>query len=211
MFADPSRGLFRPVLVFTAVLILLAGPAVRVLAPGLSRETAETATVLLRITSLAIPALAGSALFTALLYSGRRFAVPAFHQSVVNIITIAVAAFTAGRSGPYAGVVVPVARTAAGASPLRAGRAGRGGHARFRIDVRSGCHLGFDHCLDAERDRAFPLPARLPRRAGRLRLRHRSLDCVRVVRARQSLGLFPPPRSATSCGVSFPLWWPGAC
>ncbi len=101
-FAGLAPLLFRAVLCFTAALILLAGPLVRILAPGLSRESAETATMLLRLTSLAIPALAGSALLTALLYSERRFIVPAFHQSVVNITTIAVAALTASMWGPYA-------------------------------------------------------------------------------------------------------------
>jgi putative peptidoglycan lipid II flippase len=101
-FGELAGLLFRPVLVFTTALILLAGPVVKILAPGLSRETAETAALLLRMTSLAIPALAGSALFTALLYSERRFTVPALHQSVVNITTIAVAALFAVRYGPFA-------------------------------------------------------------------------------------------------------------
>jgi putative peptidoglycan lipid II flippase len=101
-FGELAHLLFRPVLVFTTALILLAGPLVKILAPGLARETAETATLLLRITSLAIPALAGCALFTALLYSERRFVVPAFHQSVVNVATIAVAALFAAGHGPFA-------------------------------------------------------------------------------------------------------------
>ena len=101
-FVELARLLFRPILVFSAALILLAGPAVKILAPGLTSEAAETATLLLRITSLAIPALAGSALFTALLYSERRFTVPALHQSVVNIATIAAAILLASRFGPFA-------------------------------------------------------------------------------------------------------------
>ncbi len=101
-FGELAHLLLRPVLVFTAALILLAGPLVKILAPGLSRESAETATLLLRITSLGIPALAGSALFTALLYSERRFTMPAFHQSVVNVTTIAVAAIFATHYGPFA-------------------------------------------------------------------------------------------------------------
>jgi putative peptidoglycan lipid II flippase len=101
-FGELARLLFRPVLVFATALILLAGPLVKILAPGLARESAETATLLLRITALAIPALAGSALFTALLCSERRFVVPAFHQSVVNLTTIAVAALFAVRYGPFA-------------------------------------------------------------------------------------------------------------
>jgi putative peptidoglycan lipid II flippase len=62
-----------------------------VLAPGLPPETAKLAAHLLRITALAIPAVSWSTLFTALLYSERKFAFPAFHQSVVNLSTIAAA------------------------------------------------------------------------------------------------------------------------
>lgn len=101
-FVGLARLLLRPVLIFTAAAILLAGPAVKLLAPGLSRESAEAAAALLRVTLLAIPALAGSALFTALLYSERRFTVPALHQSVVNLATIAAAAVWAQGLGPFA-------------------------------------------------------------------------------------------------------------
>ncbi|MBI4873903.1 MAG: hypothetical protein HY822_04630 [Acidobacteria bacterium] len=99
-FNELVEVLLRPVLIFTAALIVLAAPLVKILAPGLTDETAEMATGLLRLTSLAIPALAASALFTALLYSERRFLAPALHQCVVNLTTIAVAAAIAPQHGP---------------------------------------------------------------------------------------------------------------
>ena len=87
-FRGLALALARYAVLFSGVGLLLAWPAVRILGPGLSSSTAGSAVLLFRITILAIPALAGSALFTALLYGERRFTVAAFHQSVVNVFTI---------------------------------------------------------------------------------------------------------------------------
>ena len=89
------RDLVRPVaglaLVATALFLLLADGIVGLLAPGLEPGTAALAARLLRTTALAIPAVSWSTLFTALLYSERKFTFPAFHQAVVNLCTIATA------------------------------------------------------------------------------------------------------------------------
>ncbi len=87
-FTDLARGVARITVLATIALILVADPLAHLLAPGLADSTREAAAGLLRITLLAVPALAGSALFTALLYSERRFTLPALHQSVVNLATI---------------------------------------------------------------------------------------------------------------------------
>ncbi len=99
-FEDLLRPVVRVALASTAVFLLFARQIVAALAPGLPAETAVVAARLLRITALAIPAVASSTLFTALLYSERRFAFPAFHQSAVNlcIIVTAAAAETYGHS-----------------------------------------------------------------------------------------------------------------
>jgi len=87
-FRELSRPVVRVALVSTAVFLVAARPIVRLLAPGLDAGTTEMAAGLLRLTALAVPAVAWSTLFTALLYSERRFAFPAFHQGVVNLSTI---------------------------------------------------------------------------------------------------------------------------
>lgn len=102
---SPSfTGLVRPVMrvavLATAAFLLFPGAIVRVLAPGLPAVTAAVAEDLLRVTALAIPAISLSTLFTALLYSERRFAFAAFHQGMVNLSTIAAALLLHSRLGP---------------------------------------------------------------------------------------------------------------
>lgn len=87
-FQDLRRQVLRVALASTAVFLLFAPGIVAMLAPGLPAETAALATRLLRITALAIPAVAWSCLLTTLLYSERRFAFPAFHQGTINLCTI---------------------------------------------------------------------------------------------------------------------------
>jgi len=90
-FQDLLRRVMGVALSSTAVFLLFGPWIVTVLAPGLPAETAALATRLLRITALAIPAVAWSTLLTTLLYSERRFAFPAFHQGVINLCTIVTA------------------------------------------------------------------------------------------------------------------------
>ncbi len=90
-FQDLQRQVIRIALASTAVFLLFAPWIVAALAPGLPAETAALATRLLRITALAIPAVAWSCLLTTLLYSERRFAFPAFHQGTINLCTIVTA------------------------------------------------------------------------------------------------------------------------
>jgi putative peptidoglycan lipid II flippase len=100
-FRELARPVVRLALLTTAVFLLFPEVIVRMLAPGLPPATAEMATRLLRITAFAIPAVSSSLLFTALLYSERRFAFPAFHQGMVNISTIIVALLLYGRLGAF--------------------------------------------------------------------------------------------------------------
>ena len=97
--------LARPVLAVsisaTTLLLLFAETAVRIFGPGLAPATAATAAALLRCAGLAIPAVSASTLFTALLYSERRFAFAAFHQGTVSIATIAAAVTLHKWLGPF--------------------------------------------------------------------------------------------------------------
>jgi putative peptidoglycan lipid II flippase len=90
-FEDLLRAVLPVALLSTGVFVVLAPQIVRLLAPGLPDETAASAAGLLRITALAIPAVAWSTVFTALMYSERRFAFPAFHQGTVNLCIIVTA------------------------------------------------------------------------------------------------------------------------
>jgi putative peptidoglycan lipid II flippase len=107
-FGDLRRTVVLAALLSTVVFQVFAPQIVRLLAPGLPPETARLAAQLLRVTSLAVPAVAWSTLFTALLYSERRFAFPAFHQSMVNlcVIVFAVALSSHGAWGFAAGYAV---------------------------------------------------------------------------------------------------------
>lgn len=90
-FRDLARPVVRLASLAAVLFVLFAGGLVRILAPGLPPATTATATSLLRITALAIPAVSFSTLFTTLLYSERKFAFAAFHQGMVNVSTIAAA------------------------------------------------------------------------------------------------------------------------
>lgn len=90
-FRDLARPVVRAALLAAAFSVVFARTIVEALAPGLPAETASYAAGLLRLTALAIPAVSFSVLFTALLYSERRFAFGAFQHGMVNISTIAAA------------------------------------------------------------------------------------------------------------------------
>jgi putative peptidoglycan lipid II flippase len=98
-FARLARPVATSAVGATMVCLLAAEAVAGVFAPGLVPETAAHATSLLRIVSLAIPAVSCSTLFTALLYSERKFAFAAFHQGAVNAVTIASAIALHSRFG----------------------------------------------------------------------------------------------------------------
>ncbi len=68
--------------------ILLAPEIISVLGPGLAREQHDEAVLLLRMIAPAILFGGGSAIFSALLYTERRFLVPALYQACLNGATI---------------------------------------------------------------------------------------------------------------------------
>ncbi len=72
----------------TAAMLILAPQLTRVLAPGLPPEFVPEAIAILRIGSLSIMAVGITAIYSALLYTGRRFAPSAFHQATLNALTI---------------------------------------------------------------------------------------------------------------------------
>jgi putative peptidoglycan lipid II flippase len=98
-FADVARPVIGSSALAVVLLWLFTGPAVRVMAPGLAPEAAAAAERMLRIAALAVPALSISTLFTALLYSRRRFAFAAFHHGMVNMVTILTAIVLHARVG----------------------------------------------------------------------------------------------------------------
>ncbi len=100
-YEDLARPVVRLAFVAAVTFVVLGKGIVRVLAPGLPAETAALAAHLLWITALAVPAIAWSTLFTALLYSERRFAFPAFHHGMVNLCIIVAALLLDRRIGPY--------------------------------------------------------------------------------------------------------------
>jgi putative peptidoglycan lipid II flippase len=94
---EPERALIfaRAARVFAWILAalslgaaLLASPIVSVLGPGLAPDQHREAVVLLRLASPAPLLAGGSALFAALLYTERRFFVPALYQACLNGCTI---------------------------------------------------------------------------------------------------------------------------
>ncbi len=97
---EPDRALVfaRAARVFAWVLAaislataLLASNIVSILGPGLAPAQHNEAVTLLRLTSPATLLAGGSALFGALLYTERRFFVPALYQACLNGCTIAAA------------------------------------------------------------------------------------------------------------------------
>lgn len=76
-------------LVLAGVLIAAAPWIMRALAPGLDPQFFESAVLLLRIFALSTLAAGTAALYSALLYTDRRFAPAAFYQAAINVCTIA--------------------------------------------------------------------------------------------------------------------------
>jgi putative peptidoglycan lipid II flippase len=75
----------------TAVAVLFAPWFIAALGPGLPAESARQAADLLRIVSLSTMAAGTAAIYSAWLYTKRRFGPTAFYQAFLNVFTIAAA------------------------------------------------------------------------------------------------------------------------
>lgn len=100
-FGDILKPVARLAFVSTVVFLLLADPWILLFAPGLDSETAALGARLLRVLSLSPAAIGICFVYTALLYSHRRFAVASFHHATVNVATVAGALLLHDRFGVY--------------------------------------------------------------------------------------------------------------
>ncbi|MDQ6704940.1 MAG: hypothetical protein M3Z85_03120 [Acidobacteriota bacterium] len=91
LFHQASR-LFTWIFALFAIGILLFAPwLVRILGPGLKPEYVPAAVNILRITSISTLAAGAFAIYSALLYTERRFGPPACYQASLNVFTIVAA------------------------------------------------------------------------------------------------------------------------
>ena len=88
LFRKISRLFVRFFLCVTAAVLLLAPLLIRFLAPGLPTDYVPQATLILRIGALSTVAVGIGAIYSALLYTDRRFAPSAFNQATLNVFTI---------------------------------------------------------------------------------------------------------------------------
>lgn len=97
------RRAFIWVFVAIAVCVVSAAPCLmRLLAPGLNAQAFRAAVNILRILSISTAAAGVAALYSALLYTHRRFGPTAFYQASLNLFTV-VAALTLWKlAGVYA-------------------------------------------------------------------------------------------------------------
>ncbi len=100
-FREVARPVIQIGLGSTLCLVVFAGPILRVFAPGLDFETAELGANLLRVTGFTAALAGWTFAYSALLYSRRRFALPALHAAVVNVVTIVAALTFYSRLGVY--------------------------------------------------------------------------------------------------------------
>ncbi len=100
-FGDILKPISRLAFGSTVGFLLFANPIVRVFAPGLSANTTSIGAGLLRVLGLSPAAVGCSFVYSALLFSHRRFAVPAIHHATVNLATIAGALLLHRRFGAY--------------------------------------------------------------------------------------------------------------
>ena len=99
--ADVLKPVARLSIVSTAGFFLLAEPLLLVFAPGLDSETAVLGARLLRVLSFSPVAIGLGFVYTALLFSHRRFAVASFHHATVNLSTVVGALLLHGSLGVY--------------------------------------------------------------------------------------------------------------
>lgn len=97
------RRAFLWVFVLIAAAVVSGAPwLMRVLAPGLDAEAFHAAVNILRILSISTMAAGVAALYSALLYTDRRFAPTAFYQASLNLFTILAAVSLWKVAGVYA-------------------------------------------------------------------------------------------------------------
>ena len=97
------RGAFAWVFLAIAVAVVSAAPwLMRILAPGLNPEAFAAAVNILRILSISTTAAGIAALYSAWLYTDRRFAPTAFYQASLNVFTILAAVSLWKLIGVYA-------------------------------------------------------------------------------------------------------------
>ena len=90
VFARASRLFARIFLAAGAAIAIFAPMLISILGPGLAPSEHDQAVVLLRVLSPATLFAGSSAIFSALLYTERRFLVPALYQTCLNGATIIV-------------------------------------------------------------------------------------------------------------------------
>ncbi len=90
-FKDILWPMSRLALASTICFAVFANAIVHAFAPGLDAETASLGAQLLRLMSLAPLAIGCGFVYSALLLSHRRFAIPSFHHATVNLATVAAA------------------------------------------------------------------------------------------------------------------------
>ena len=90
-FKDILWPMSRLALASTICFAVFADVIVHAFAPGLDAETASVGAQLLRLMSLAPLAIGCGFVYSALLLSHRRFAIPSFHHATVNLATVAAA------------------------------------------------------------------------------------------------------------------------
>ena len=107
---DPSLrysfgSIFRPAarlsVLATIFVLVCADVLIRLFAPGLDPETHATAVNLLRVMAPAQAAIGVSFVYSALLFSHRRFAMGSFHHVFINVATLLGGLAGYGRWGPY--------------------------------------------------------------------------------------------------------------
>jgi putative peptidoglycan lipid II flippase len=81
---------FAPLIALLALFIIVLAPwLIRALAPGLDPNYRSTAAGILRIAAISTPAAGAAALYSAFLFTHRRFAWTAFSQACLNVFTVA--------------------------------------------------------------------------------------------------------------------------
>ena len=136
-FFRRAQGVFVTILaVLSAAIALFAGPLVSALGPGLEAAEHAQATLLLRIFAPSTLFTGAAGIFSALLYTERRFIVPGLNQTSLNLGTIAGALLL----GKIAGINgFAIGYTAGSATQLfLTWRAGRDLHGAFRESAQSG-------------------------------------------------------------------------
>jgi len=89
LFARGGRIFASILAVASALTALFAGPLATILGPGLAPPQHAEATLLIRFLAPATAFAGGAAIFSALLYTERRFIAPVLYQSILNGMTIA--------------------------------------------------------------------------------------------------------------------------